>query len=83
MGRRYIEPKPQIHFMITVNGALISGHLIATGQKLPAGYADAYLVHMPHEPPMQITFIDGQWRMLKVAPEIVKALSEWLEEYYR
>lgn len=82
MGRQYIEPKPQIPFTITVKGALISGHLIATGQKMPSGILDAYLVHMPHEPPMQITFIDGQWRMLKVAPEIVQTLGDWIEAYY-
>lgn len=79
MGRRYIEPKSQIPFTITVKGTLISGYLIETGQKLPSGILDAYLVHLPHEPPMQITFIDGHWRMLKVAPEITRALGEWIE----
>lgn len=82
MARKYIEPKPQIPFTITVKGTPIQGYLIATGHMLPFGIPDAFLVHLPHEPPMQLSIIDGEWRMAKVDPEVVKALGDWLEAYY-
>jgi hypothetical protein len=86
MAGRYQKPtnnnNQAITFNIEAGGQAYSGTLTPSGKPPAFGMPNAFIVRMPGNPTMNISIYMGKW-VMPSGEEFAKALSEWINAYYK
>ena len=80
--RRPTNSNGPISFSFETEGETYSGTLTPSGKPPAFGMPNTFILRMTGKPTMTISIYMGKW-VIQGTPAFMKALSEWINDYYR